>query len=255
MIYPSIYEINYEDNSTFNTTLFNDKLYRDKTKIFHLEAINICDLEAWNKCFKLANIKHVGYSNITEYLKSDDFHSLSLKKKKQILEYGEIHVDYAHFGEVCCDIQKNFSGSFNFVGENFAKIPLVMGTLQNYIYQYISNCVFGVPSAYAALQNMPEINKVIESLPKKLISNLTTKDILQSLYNAFVLEICSDDESKDPKDRRAFLFKKKNVIEFSLFYKSTLNFNSSDNLKNYLSDEIVKSGVPDCLWKLYFILN
>ena len=63
-------------------------------------------------------------------------------------------------------IYKKFFGTFNYVGENFSTMPLVVGTLQTYIYQYISNSVFGFPNVYAAIQNMPDINNMIESLPK-----------------------------------------------------------------------------------------
>jgi len=262
IVYPSIYKINYEDKSKFNTMLINDKLYRDidKTNIYHLEALNICDLDAWNRCFKIVNIKSKKHKNVNEYLKSDEFCQLSKKEKKNVLKNGQIQVDYAAFGEVCCDIQKIFSGSFNYVGENFAISPLVVGTLQNYIYQYISNCIFGLPNVYAALQNLPEINKTIESLPKKMINNLLNNDILGCIYNSFVEEICKEDQEDkkedEQKDKQGFLFRKKNVIEFSLFYKSpNINFNSSDNLKNYLSEEIVKMNIPDSLWKVYFILN
>ena len=156
------------------------------------------------------------------------------------------------FAEVSCDIQKVFSSTFNYVGENFSKKQLVIGSLQNYIFQYISNCVFGMPNLYIAIENLPEINSIIDSLPKKLISNLLNESVLVSLYNDFVKEICSEEYVEN----RCSLFRKKNVIEFSIFLKSPeLNFNSSDALKNSLTNEIVNLNIPDSLWKVHFILN
>jgi hypothetical protein len=256
IMYPSIYEINYNNRSKFNTNLINNKFFLNikRTKIFNLESLNICDLKNWNDCFKLVDIKYnkKKYGSVNDYLGSTDFCNLKEEIKREILKDGRIIVDYNHFGEVCCDIQKVFSGTFNYVGENFSKIPLVIGTIQNYLYQYISNCVFGYPNVFAAIQNMPEINNTIDSLPKKLISNLKESSVLQSFYHDFVEEICSGKEDF----KHNFLFRKKNVIEFSLFIKSpNINFNSSDALKKYVSEEIVNIDIPMSLWKLYFILN
>lgn len=256
IVYPSVYQINYDNRSKFNTNLINNKFYLDikKTQIFHLESLNICDLNSWNNCFKVVDINYnkKKYNTINDYLASDEFCNKDTEKKREILNEGRLVLDYEYFGEVCCDIQKVFSGTFNYVGENFSKLPLVIGTIQNYLYQYISNCIFGLPNVFAAIQNMPEINNIIEALPKKLISNLKETSVLQSLYHDFVEDICSDKE----KIKHNFLFRKKNVIEFSLFLKSPdINFNSSDALKQYLSEEIVNMNIPMSLWKLYFILN
>ena len=257
LVYPSVFEIEYDSKSTFNANTINNQFYRDigKTKIFHLESLNICNLKEWNECFKITNINYNKkiYKSIEEYLRSDEFQNSD--KKEDILKTGKIAVDYTKFGEICCDIQKVFSGTFNYVGESFSKSQLVVGSLQNYIFQYISNCVFGIPNVYIAINNLPEINQLIESLPKKLISNLTNDNVLQSLYNDFVKEICTEKNEKTEK-RRCSLFRKKNVIEFSIFLKSPeLNFNSSSALKDELMDEIINIDVPDSLWKVYFILN
>jgi len=253
--YPSVYQINYDNRSYFNTNLINKKLYLDikRTHIFHLESLNICDLKAWNNCFKLIGINfNKKYKTINEYLESEEFCNMTVEKKREVLKDGGIILDNEYFGEICCDIQKVFSGTFNYVGVNFSKIPLVIGTLQNYIYQYISDSIFGFPNVYAAIQNMPEINSIIESLPKKLIKNLKDTTVLQSFYHDFVEQICSKKEDV----KHNFLFRKKNVVEFSLFLKSPkIDFNSSDALKKYLSEEIVNMNIPMSLWKLYFILN
>jgi hypothetical protein len=254
LVYPSVFEIDYDSKSTFNTNTINNQFYRDigKTKIFHLESLNICNLKEWNECFKITNIHYNKkiYKSIEEYLRSDEFHDS--EKKEDILKTGKIAVDYTKFGEICCDIQKVFSGTFNYVGESFSKSQLVVGSLQNYIFQYISNCVFGIPNVYIAINNLPEINQLVESLPKKLISNLTNNGVLQSLYNDFVKEICTEKK----EEKRCSLFRKKNVIEFSIFLKSPeLNFKSSNALKDELMDEIINIDVPDSLWKVYFILN
>ena len=253
LVYPSVFEIDYDSKSTFNTNTINNQFYRDigKTKIFHLESLNICNLKEWNECFKITNIHYNKkiYKSIEEYLRSDEFHDS--EKKEDILKTGKIAVDYTKFGEICCDIQKVFSGTFNYVGESFSKSQLVVGSLQNYIFQYISNCVFGIPNVYMAINNLPEINKLIESLPKKLISNLTNDNVLQSLYKDFIKEICTEKEKNQIN-----LFRNKNVIEFSIFLKSPeLNFKSSSELKDELIDDILNIDVPDSLWKVYFILN
>jgi len=254
--YPSIYDINYKNNSNFNVNLFKNKLHRDlnKTKIFHVESLNICDLKSWNKCFKLANIEYDKdkYDNVNDYLESDEFCNLTKDEKKEILKNGKIMLYYEYFGEICCDIQKVFSGSFNYVGENFSKIPLIDGNIQNYIYQYISDSVFGFPNVFAAIQNIPDINNIVESLPKKIIKNLKNDTVLQSLYYDFMEQKITE----KTEINRKFLFRKKNVIECTLFLKSpTIKFDSSDALKTYLLDELVELNIPDSLWKIYFILN
>lgn len=256
LIYPSVFEIDYDSKSKFNTNAISKQFYSDidKTKVFHLESLNICDLEAWNECFKITNIHYNKklYKSTKDYLGSDEFHDSEKMVKEEILKTGKIEVDYTKFGEICCDVQKVFSNTFNYVGKNFSKSQLVVGSLQNYIFQYISNCVFGIPNVYIAINNLPEINKLIDSLPKKLISNLTNDNILYSLYKDFIKEICT--EKNDEK--RSCLFRKKNVIEFSIFLKSPeLNFKSSNALKNELIDDILNIDVPDSLWKVYFILN
>ena len=257
LVYQSVFEIEYDSKSSFNTNTINNQFCRDigKTKIFHLESLNICNLKEWNECFKITNIEYNTkiYKSTEEYLGSDEFQNS--EKKEDILRTGKIAVDYTKFGEICCDIQKVFSSTFNYVGKSFSKSQLVVGSLQNYIFQYISNCVFGIPNVYIAINNLPEINQLVESLPKKLISNLTNNGVLQSLYNDFVKEICIGKTEKTEK-RRCSLFRKKNVIEFSIFLKSPeLNFNSSSALKYELMDEIINIEVPDSLWKVYFILN
>ena len=192
------------------------------------------------------------YDNVNDYLESDDFCNLTEDEKKEILKDGRIMLDYEYFGEICCDIQKVFSGSFNYVGENFSKIPLVDGTMQNYIYQYISDRVFGYPNVFAAIQNIPEINNIVESLPKKIIQNLKNDTVLQSLYYDFMEQKITE----KTEINRKFLFRKKNVIECTLFLKSpAIQFESSDALKTYLLDELVELNIPDSLWKIYFILN
>tara|TARA_X000000368_G_C22985296_1_gene691856 strand:- start:59 stop:856 length:798 start_codon:yes stop_codon:yes gene_type:complete len=256
IIYPSIFEIDYDKETKFNVKIVNDKLYGniDKTKVFNLESYNICDLKAWNECFKIDNINYNDkiYDNIAEYLKSDEFRDLKIEKKKLVLKNGKITIDYVKFAEVCCDIQKVFSSTFNYVGENFSKTQLVVGNLQNYIFQYISNCIFGMPNLYVAIENLPEINSIIDSLPKKLIANLLNTGVLSSLYKDFIQEICTE----EIMEKRCSLFRKKNVIEFSIFLKlPELNFNSSDALKNSLINEIVNLNIPDSLWKINFILN
>ena len=134
-------------------------------------------------------------------------------------------------------------------------MPLVVGTIQTYIYQYISESIFGFPNVYAAIQNMPDINNIIESLPKQLISNLKQSNVLECFYHDFVEQIIDETEKKEELSRN-FLFRKKNVIEFSLFLKSpNINFDSSTALKQYLSKELVDIDIPDSLWKIYFILN
>ena len=105
---------------------------------------------------------------------------------------------------------------------------------------------------YIAINNLPEINKLVESLPKKLISNLMNESVLQSLYRDFIKEICTEKN----EEKRSCLFRKKNVIEFSIFLKSPkLDFSSSDALKNDLINEIIDINISDSLWKIYFILN
>ena len=259
IVYPSAFQINYKNHSKFNTNVINNKFYRniEKTKVFHMESMNICELEAWNNCFKLIDIPYdkKKFESINDYLKSEDFRSMESKEKRKILKKGKIMMDYEHFGGICCDIQKVFSGTFNYVGENFSKIPLVVGSLQTYIYQYISDSVFGYPNVYAAIQNMPDINNMIDSLPKKLISNLKQPNVLECFYHDFVEQIISETEKKEAHSRN-FLFRKKSVIEFSLFLKSpNINFDSSDALKEYLTTEIVEMDISDSLWKIYFILN
>ena len=254
LVYQSVFEIEYDSKSSFNTNTINNQFCRDigKTKIFHLESLNICNLKEWNECFKITNIEYNTkiYKSTEEYLGSDEFQNS--EKKEDILRTGKIAVDYTKFGEICCDIQKVFSSTFNYVGKSFSKSQLVVGSLQNYIFQYISNCVFCIPNVYIAINNLPEINQLVESLPKKLISNLTNNGVLQSLYNDFVKEICTEKK----EEKRCSLFRKKNVIEFSIFLKSPeLNFNSSSALKYELMDEIINIEVPDSLWKVYFILN
>jgi len=254
LVYPSVFEIEYDSKSTFNANTINNKFYSDinKTNVFHLESLNICDLKAWNECFKITNIHYnkQKYKSTKDYLGSDEFHDS--EKKEDILKTGRIKIDYIKFGEICCDVQKVFSSTFNYVGENFSKSQLIVGSLQNYIFQYISNCVFGIPNVYIAINNLPEINQLIESLPKKLISNLTNDNVLQSLYRDFIKEICTEKEEENQNN----LFRKKNVIEFSIFLKSPeLNFKSSSELKDELMDEIINIDVPDSLWKVYFILN
>ena len=256
LIYPSVFEIDYDSKSTFNTNTINNQFYSDidRINVFHLESLNICNLKEWNKCFKITNIHYNKkiYKSIEEYLGSDEFHDSEKMVKEDILKTGKIEVDYTKFGEICCDVQKVFSGTFNYVGENFSKSQLVVGSLQNYIFQYISNCVFGIPNVYIAINNLPEINQLVESLPKKLISNLTNDNVLHSLYKDFIKEICTKKKEKNQNN----LFRKKNVIEFSIFLKSPeLNFKSSNALKDKLMDEIINIDVTDSLWKVYFILN
>ena len=256
LIYPSVFEIDYNSKSKFNKKTISTKFYSDidRTKIFHLESLNICDLKAWNECFKITNIKYNKkmYKSTLDYLESDEFQSLDNIMKKDILKTGKVEMDYTKFGDVCCDVQKVFSGTFNYVGKNFSKTQLVVGSLQNYIFQYISDCVFGIPNVYTAINNLPEINQLIEQLPKKLISNLTNEGVLQSLYKDFVKEICTE----KTEEKRSCLFRKKNVIEFSIFLKSPkLDFSSSDALKNDLINEIIDINISDSLWKIYFILN
>ena len=60
LIYPSVFEIDYDSKSKFNTNTISKQFYSDmdRTKVFHLESLNICDLEAWNECFKITNIHY-----------------------------------------------------------------------------------------------------------------------------------------------------------------------------------------------------
>ena len=165
--YPSIYQINYDSRSKFNVNLINNEFFLNikRAQIFHMESLNICELDNWNKCFKIVDISFdkKKFKTVNEYLGSKDFCGLNSEEKREILKKGRIMVDYNYFGEVCCDVQKVFSGTFNYVGENFSNLPLVIGTIQNYLYQYISNCVFGYPNVFAAIKNIPEINSIIES--------------------------------------------------------------------------------------------
>ena len=96
-------------------------------------------------------------------------------------------------------------------------------------------------------------NKLVESLPKKLISNLTNEGVLQSLYRDFTKEICTEKN----EEKRSCLFRKKNVIEFSIFLKSPeLNFKSSDALKNELINDIIDINIALSRFKIFaFIYN
>ena len=48
LIYPSVFEIDYNSKSKFNKKTISTKFYSDidRTKIFHLESLNICDLKS-----------------------------------------------------------------------------------------------------------------------------------------------------------------------------------------------------------------
>ena len=48
-----------------------------------MESMNVCELEAWNNCFKLIDIPYdkKKFESINDYLKSEDFRSMESKEK------------------------------------------------------------------------------------------------------------------------------------------------------------------------------
>ena len=80
---------------------------------------------------------------------SDEFHDSEKMVKEEILKSGKIEVDYAKFGEICCDVQKVFSSTFNYVGKNFSKSQLVVVFAKLYLSIYFKLRIWNTECVYS----------------------------------------------------------------------------------------------------------
>ena len=216
----------------------NVVINKNDIDVYYLECLEILSLENWNKCFEI-----------------------NYPRKK-------IDLNYPYFGEICCDIQKAFKGNLNFTGKNFASSPLIPGDLETYYFQYMAQKIFGSNLAFYGFENLPDIKKKISQVPKKILSILQTRDALKMFYDVFEKNIKNNDMRLNEYDLnfknkedcieefdKPVLFKKGDVIEFSVFIKKPhLELHCSKNLEKKMEEFNKKFSIKDSLWKIYFIL-
>ena len=207
--------------------------------VYYLECLEILSVENWNKCFKI-----------------------NYPRKK-------VELNYPYFGEICCDIQKAFKGALNFTGKSFANGALIPGDLETYYFQYMAQKIFGSHLAFYGFENLPDIKKQISEVPKKILSVLQTRDVLKMFYDVFEKNMKKDGVRLNEYDldyrnnvgdleeesEKPMLFKKGDVIEFSVFIKKpNLELYCSKNLEKKMEKYNKKFSIKDSLWKIYFIL-
>ena len=209
----------------FSFTENKDVFYnQNDLEVYHLECLNILDLNQWNNSFKIN--------------KTTD----------------TVDIDYESFLDVGCTIQKNFLGTFNFTGKSFTTESLMPGDFQTYYFQYLAFKMFKTSLAFYGIQNLTEIKKEISKVPNKIIKALQTKKNLENLYETFRKRENEVDESGNIIDNQN-IFRDGDILEFSVLMKKP-NINilaSTEKLIKKFKHLEKKIKIDNSLWKIYFI--
>ena len=209
----------------FSFTENKDVFYnQNNLEVYHLECLNILNLNQWNNSFKINKTTNT------------------------------VEINYESFLDVCCTIQKNFLGTFNFTGKSFTTESLIPGDFETYYFQYLAFKMFKTSLAFYGIQNLTEIKKEIAKTPKKIIKALQTKKNLQNLHDTFRKRENERDESGNLIDNKN-IFRDGDILEFSILMKKP-NINilaSNEKLLKKFKHLEKKIKIENSLWKIYFI--
>jgi hypothetical protein len=234
--YPAIFNINYDEKFKKNHEYCNAsnkrkirfikvnndetkkeiRFSRNNTEVYYLECLEILDINLWNDCYKLD------------------------------VETGKITINYGNFSEICCDIQRCLKGTLNFSGNSFTNKSLIPGDFETYYFQYMAYKMFGNHLAFYGFQNLGEIKEKISLIPKQFISSLNNKIFLETLEN----------NSKNSETNDGHVFKKGDVLEFSIVMKNPKIklLSKDDTMTNKYNKIEKKYKIGDSIWNVYFII-